>query len=221
VQAAAPAPVAAAPHTLSVTATCDPCVVEINTVAAVTATVTDSTNCAVTYLWTAPSGTVTTPSARVTPWRAPGEAGTVPLTVTATCPTDNMKASATVNVRVTAPVASARVPTFENIYFDYDKAELGPDAPRALDDVVAAMRANAALTLTIEGHTCEIGTSEYNLALGERRALVVRNYLVNRGVDAARLRTASYGEERAAFDNDREETRRLNRRASIVATVAR
>ena len=68
----------------------------------------------------------------------------------------------------------------------------------------------------IEGHTCNIGTAEYNLALGERRAAEVRNYLVRRGIAPGRLTTVSYGEERPAHDNGEEATRRLNRRAAFV-----
>ena len=75
------------------------------------------------------------------------------------------------------------------------------------------------LRLEIEGHTCNIGTAEYNLALGERRANAVRDYLASRGITAERLRTVSYGEERPKFDNGREETRRLNRRAALVVRV--
>ena len=71
----------------------------------------------------------------------------------------------------------------------------------------------------IEGHTCNIGTAEYNLALGDRRANAVRDYLVSRGVTADRLRTVSYGEERPKYDNAREETRRLNRRAALVVNL--
>jgi outer membrane protein OmpA-like peptidoglycan-associated protein len=81
------------------------------------------------------------------------------------------------------------------------------------------MQANATLRLEIEGHTCNIGTAEYNLALGERRAQAVRDYLVSRGIDAERLRTVSYGEERPKHDNAREETRRLNRRAALVVRL--
>ncbi len=55
--------------------------------------------------------------------------------------------------------------------------------------------------MEIEGHTCNIGTAEYNLALGDRRANAVRDYLVSRGVTADRLRTVSYGEERPKYDN--------------------
>lgn len=63
------------------------------------------------------------------------------------------------------------------------------------------------------------GTAEYNLALGERRATAVRDYLASRGVPADRLQTVSYGEERPKHDNAREETRRLNRRAALVVTL--
>jgi len=72
------------------------------------------------------------------------------------------------------------------------------------------------LRITIEGHTCNIGTNEYNLALGERRSAAVRDYLASRGVNASRLQTVSYGEERPKFDNGREETRRMNRRAALT-----
>ena len=85
-----------------------------------------------------------------------------------------------------------------------------------LDEAVAAMREDATLRLTVEGHTCNIGTAEYNLALGDRRANAVRDYLVSRGVAADRLQTVSYGEERPKYDNAREETRRLNRAAMVV-----
>jgi OOP family OmpA-OmpF porin len=75
--------------------------------------------------------------------------------------------------------------------------------------------------VNIEGHTCNIGTAEYNLALGDRRANAVRDYLVSRGVQANRLTTVSYGEERPKYDNSREETRRLNRRAALVVNLQR
>ena len=92
-------------------------------------------------------------------------------------------------------------------------------ALRVLDEAVAAMKEDATLRLEIEGHTCNIGTNEYNLALGERRAHAVRDYLTSRGVTADRLRTVSYGEERPKHDNSREETRRLNRRAALTVRL--
>ena len=100
---------------------------------------------------------------------------------------------------------------FEDVYFDFDRYSLRPEATRVLDEAIAAMRDAATLKLEIEGHTCNIGTAEYNLALGDRRANAVKDYLSSRGVTADWLRTVSYGEERPKYDNGREETRRLNR----------
>jgi peptidoglycan-associated lipoprotein len=105
------------------------------------------------------------------------------------------------------------------VHFEFDRYTLRPDALRVLDEAIAAMQANPTLRLEIEGHTCNIGTAEYNLALGERRAMSVRDYLVSRGISAERLRTVSYGEERPKHDNAREETRRLNRRAALVVRM--
>ncbi len=108
---------------------------------------------------------------------------------------------------------------FEDVHFDFDRYTLRPDALRILDEAVSAMQADATLNLTIEGHTCSIGTNEYNMALGERRANAVRDYLVSRGIAATRLRTVSFGEENPKFDNSREETRRMNRRAALIARL--
>src|SRR6202008_4188591 len=80
---------------------------------------------------------------------------------------------------------------------------------------------NPTRNIIIEGHTCSIGTAEYNLALGERRARSVQEYLTSRGVAAGRLEIRSYGEERPKYDNAREETRRLNRRAALVVKIQR
>jgi peptidoglycan-associated lipoprotein len=215
-----PAPAAAIPapvHNLSVRAACDPCTVEVGRTSTVTATVTDSISCSVTYRWTAPGGTLAQPSERSTTWTAPQQEGTVPVTVTVTCPSDNKTASDTVNIQVTRP--PVRNYTFEDVYFDFDRYSLRPEATRVLDEAIAALRENPTLRVEIEGHTCSIGTAEYNLALGDRRANAVKDYLVSRGVSADRLRTVSYGEERPKYDNSREETRRLNRRAALVVNL--
>jgi len=213
----AQAPIQAPVHNLSVKAACDPCTVEVGQVSTVTATVQDSISCAVTYRWTAPSGTLAQPAERVTRWTAPQQEGSVPVTVTVTCPSDNKTASDTVNIQVTRP--PVRQYTFEDVYFDFDRYSLRPEATRVLDEAVAAMRENATLRVEVEGHTCSIGTAEYNLALGDRRANAVKDYLVSRGISADRMRTVSYGEERPKYDNSREETRRLNRRAALVVNL--
>jgi peptidoglycan-associated lipoprotein len=146
--------------------------------------------------------------------------GPVPVTVTVTCPTDNRTATDTVTIQVTQPPA-AKVYTFEDVHFDFDRYSLRPEAVRVLEQAVSAMKTDASLRLTVEGHTCSIGTAEYNLALGERRAQAVRDYLTQNGVAATRLQTVSYGEEKPKHDNSREETRRLNRRSALVVRLDR
>jgi outer membrane protein OmpA-like peptidoglycan-associated protein len=213
----APPPPPPPEHTLTVRAQCDPCTVEVGKTSTVTAVATDSIGCAVTYRWSAPTGTLAQPAERVTIWTAPPQPGTVPVTVTVTCPTDNKTASDTVNIQVTQP--PVKTYTFEDVYFDFDRYSLRPEATRILDEAVAAMRESPTLRVEIEGHTCSIGTAEYNLALGDRRANAVKDYLVSRGITADRFRTVSYGEERPKYDNAREETRRLNRRAALVVNL--
>jgi peptidoglycan-associated lipoprotein len=200
-----------------VKAQCDPCSVEVGKSSTVSATADDSTSCAVTYRWAAPSGTLGSPAERSTLWTAPNTEGSVPVTVTVTCATDNKTASDTVNIQVTRPPVKNY--TFEDVHFDFDRYTLRPEATRVLDEAVTALRDNPTLRVEIEGHTCSIGTAEYNLALGDRRANAVRDYLVSRGVTADRLHTISYGEERPKYDNAREETRRLNRRAALVVRL--
>ena len=87
-------------------------------------------------------------------------------------------------------------------YFDFDKATLNADVRSALDAQAARLRKNS-VNIRLEGHADERGTREYNLALGERRAKAVANYLVIQGVESSRIQTISYGEEKpVAFGND-------------------
>jgi outer membrane protein OmpA-like peptidoglycan-associated protein len=215
----APPPVIAPPrvHDLSVKAACDPCTVEVGKTSNVTALPTSSISCVVTYAWSAPTGTFADRTQQKTIWTAPMQEGPVPVTVTVTCPTDNKTASDTVTIQVVRP--AVKTYTFEDVHFDFDRYTLRPEALRVLEQAVAAMKQDANLRLTIEGNTCSIGTAEYNLALGERRANAVRDYLTQNGVAATRLQTVSYGEEKPKHDNAREETRRLNRRAALVVRL--
>jgi outer membrane protein OmpA-like peptidoglycan-associated protein len=171
----------------------------------------------VRYHWSAPAGTFQSQGDRQTMWTAPQQEGAVPLTVTV----DDGKGgtgSDTVTIQVTRPAPVVAL-NFEDVYFEFDRATLRPDALRLLDDAIARLQANPNRNIIIEGHTCNIGTAEYNLALGERRAASVRDYLISRGIPASRLETQSYGEENPKYDNAREETRRLNRRAVLVVKV--
>ncbi len=118
-----------------------------------------------------------------------------------------------------APAPPVKTYTFEDVHFDFDRYTLRTEAQRVLEQALAAMKENPTLRLTVEGHTCSIGTSEYNLALGERRSNAVRDYLTQNGIAADRLTSVSFGEERPKHDNGREETRRLNRRAALVVRL--
>ena len=102
------------------------------------------------------------------------------------------------------------------VLFDFDSAQLSDYAQRVLDRQAAFMKARPETRVTIGGHADERGTREYNLALGERRASSARDYLVAKGVNAARIRIISYGKERPASVGSTEAAWRLNRRAQTV-----
>jgi peptidoglycan-associated lipoprotein len=104
-----------------------------------------------------------------------------------------------------------------DVFFDFDKSALRTDAVAQLKTNAEWMKVNASRNVTIEGHCDERGTNEYNLALGERRANSTKSYIVNLGVDAARLKTVSYGEEKPFAAGHDEEAWAQNRRAHFVA----
>lgn len=107
---------------------------------------------------------------------------------------------------------------FQPAFFDYDSAELSADARVVLDANASILKRYPQWTITVEGHCDERGTAEYNLALGERRAVAAQSYLVSLGVAASRLRTVSYGKE-FPFDPGHDDAAwARNRRAHIVIT---
>lgn len=101
------------------------------------------------------------------------------------------------------------------IYFDFDSHLLRSDAKNTLNRASAQLRNNSKVSLAIEGHCDERGTTEYNLALGEKRAMAVKEYLVNSGLDKSRLQTVSFGEEKPAVSGHDEKSWAKNRRAEI------
>ena len=101
-------------------------------------------------------------------------------------------------------------------FFGYDESTLSADAQSALTATATWLKNNPRYNLLIEGHCDERGTEQYNLALGDRRANIAKEYLATLGVDAGRIRTVSYGEERP-FDPGHEESAfQKNRRAHLV-----
>ena len=113
-----------------------------------------------------------------------------------------------------AKSAFAKVGT--TVLFDFDSSELSSYAQRVLDRQALFLKARPETRVIIGGHADERGTREYNLALGERRASSARDYLVAKGVNAARIRIISYGKERPASVGSTEAAWRLNRRAQTV-----
>ena len=200
----------------TVKARCEPCIVEVGKSSTVTCDANDPDGDQLTYRWTTPTGKLANPADRQTLWTAPMQEGSVPVTCTVN---DGKSGTATDTVTIQVIKPPVKEYTFEDVHFDFDRYSLRPEAVRILDEAIRAMRDDASLRIEIEGHTCSIGTAEYNLALGERRATAVRDYLTSRGVTADRLRTVTYGEERPKHDNAREETRRLNRRAQLVVRL--
>jgi peptidoglycan-associated lipoprotein len=105
-----------------------------------------------------------------------------------------------------------KVGALQNIYFDFDKFNLKPEAIQKLDKTAAWLSENPGVKIRIEGHCDERGTNEYNLALGDRRANTAKKYLVNIGIGADMLSTISYGEERPADPGHNETAWWKNRR---------
>jgi peptidoglycan-associated lipoprotein len=104
------------------------------------------------------------------------------------------------------------------IHFDYDRSNIRPDDMGALDQKVAILQANPDLRIRVGGHCDERGSDEYNLALGNRRAQAAKQYLVSHGIDASRIETQSWGEERPMVDGHDESSWSQNRRAEFEVT---
>jgi peptidoglycan-associated lipoprotein len=107
---------------------------------------------------------------------------------------------------------------FQPVFFGYDLAEVSAEGQQVLNANAEVMKKYPTWVITIEGHADERGTAEYNLALGERRALAARNYLVSLGIPGDRLRTVSYGKEFPFDPAHTEEAFSKNRRAHFVVT---
>ncbi len=116
----------------------------------------------------------------------------------------------------TASAAAAASVLTPNIYFDFDRSDITEASQAELKANAAWMAANPTSKVMLEGHCDERGTSEYNMALGERRASAAREYLVRLGVDPARMQTISYGEERPVDPGHNEAAWAKNRRVQFV-----
>ena len=219
-QAPPPAPPPPPPPAVKPTATisADRTSIQKGESARLTWTTTDATNVSI-----APEvGAVTAQgSTTVTP------ADSATYTITATGAGGSADASVHITVTLPPPpVVKAPQPTLDELflkevrdaYFDYDKADIRADAREALGKTADFLRNYPQLRVTIEGHCDERGSTEYNLALGDRRASAVKQYLVSLGIPADRLTTVSYGKEKPFCMESNETCWQENRRGHFIQT---
>ena len=170
---------------------------------------------------------------------APGVGNVSPEGNTNVTPTDSAtytitamgpggSATATTRVTVTVPppppVAAAPAPSMEELFakevmdafYDYDKSDLRADARSALTQTAGFLKSYPQVKVTIEGHCDERGSTEYNLALGDRRAQAAKDFLVSLGVASDRMTTVSYGKERPFCNEHNEQCMQQNRRAHFA-----
>jgi peptidoglycan-associated lipoprotein len=107
---------------------------------------------------------------------------------------------------------------FQPVFFAYDSSEIEPEGQKVLEANAVILKKYPEWVITIEGHSDERGTAEYNLALGNRRATAARTYLISLGIPADRLRTVSYGKEFPFDPSHTEAAWSKNRRAHFVLT---
>jgi len=116
-------------------------------------------------------------------------------------------------------VESVELTEFQTIYFDFDQSTIRADQRESLKTDAKAIQSQSNLgVVTLQGNCDERGSEEYNLALGERRAMAVKTYLVDLGVPASRLRTVSFGESKPAVAGHDESAWKWNRRVDFAVT---
>ena len=136
---------------------------------------------------------------------------------TAAKPTVEEKAPAPAPKEEPMPAAEEKkMLELKDAFFDFDKSNIREDAKAPLQNNGEFLRANKNTKIAIEGHCDERGTNEYNLALGQRRADSAKRYLINLGINASRISTISYGEEKPQCKEQNEGCWQKNRRAHFI-----
>jgi peptidoglycan-associated lipoprotein len=183
-----------------------------------------------TLSWTSTNATQLTIAPEVGTVTAEGSTKVTPLdstsyTITASGPGGSANATARVTV-TTPPPPVEKAPEVNpydlftkevrDAYFDFNKADIRPDARQALAKTAEFLRNNPGVRATVEGHCDERGSTEYNLALGDRRAAAVKQYLVSLGISADRISTVSFGKEKPFCTQSNEACWQQNRRGHFV-----
>jgi peptidoglycan-associated lipoprotein len=183
----------------------------------------------VTLRWSATNATSVSVTPEVGGVAAEGTSNVTPAqsttyTATAMGPGGSATASARVTVTIPAPAATTpRQPSLEELFtkevqdafFDYDKASIRDDARSALAKTAEFLRSYPQVAIMIEGHCDERGSTEYNVALGDRRSDAAKDFLVSQGVASDRIQTVSYGKERPFCTQGNENCWQQNRRAHM------
>ena len=125
-------------------------------------------------------------------------------------------APAPVKPEPTPPPAPVVVPPLADIFFDFDKSDIRSDAAAQLKTDADWMKANPTKSIILEAHSDSKGSSEYNIALGKRRATAAENYLVKLGINPTRLKAVSYGKDKPVVAGTSDEVRAQNRRVCFV-----
>lgn len=149
----------------------------------------------------------------------PPSGATVPTTPVSRPTETNTSPAADPTADMNRRIAAARATLLEVIYFEYNADELRDDARSALDQKITLLNANPGVRIRVSGHCDERGNDEYNLVLGRRRAEAAKRYLTDRGIDASRIETASFGRERPAVQGSSEEAYSRNRRDEFEITA--
>lgn len=134
-------------------------------------------------------------------------------------PPRNDPPPAVVETKPSMSAAEVRRLILDIVYFEYDTDNIRADAQAALEKKIPLLNANPQVKLTIAGHCDERGSDEYNIALGRRRAESVKRFLTDRGIDASRIETISFGRERPAVQGSTEEAYARNRRDEFTITA--
>ncbi len=147
-------------------------------------------------------------------------------TITATGPGGSAEASVRITVTAAAPPPAPAAPpesladlfqkNVRDAFFDFDKADIRPDARDALAKTAEFLRSYSQIRVSVEGHCDERGSTEYNLGLGERRAQAARQFLISLGVAPERMQTVSFGKEKPFCFTHDEDCWQKNRRAHFV-----
>jgi peptidoglycan-associated lipoprotein len=130
----------------------------------------------------------------------------------------NKPVASTVSVRsiTVESQASEDIEDYRRVYFGLDSSKLDESSKKMLKHQIKWLKENPEITAIIEGHCDERGSREYNIVLGEKRAVEVKNYLVKKGIDANRLKVVSYGKERPAVTGFGEDVWAKNRRSVTI-----